>query len=96
MKKIVIPMLAICAMLTSCVENNMLDVTVVGKAKKNFADEIMMMPSDGYCKAVTGSGDTVEVVVDESIYLDSVMPYKAKMRKPTETRFGFIEAENQK
>lgn len=81
---------------TSCSQDNLLDVTVISKADKNFAEQFMLSPNDGFCRAVTKSGDTINVLVDEKIYLDSTMPYHAKMRKNSDIQYGFVETENQK
>lgn len=83
------------AMVLASCEQPKIEVTVIKKAEKNLAEKMMGEGFRPY-KAITPSGDTVDVLIDESIELKKPLPYKAVMTKPVETRYGFIHPENQK
>jgi hypothetical protein len=80
----------------SCTKPEVIDATVVSDAPKKLAARLVLFPGDGYCNAVTKFGDTIQVVVEEKTYLNSKMPYKAKVRIPELSRFAFVESELQR
>ncbi|MGI9118291.1 MAG: hypothetical protein ACR2IQ_01975 [Minisyncoccia bacterium] len=56
-----------------------------GKFNKAMAGEYPYL-------AVTESGDTVQVLVDEELLLKNKRPFKAVMTKDSNSRFGMVHA----
>lgn len=67
-------------------------VTVLNDSKKlmDQTEQAFNANSEHACKALTGSGDTIPVMVPDSIYLSCKMPYTANMNKTDLIRYGYI------
>jgi hypothetical protein len=94
MKKQIILAVIFATMLASCTQDSFTDVTIIKKSDPSIARSFVV--HDDFCyEAKTLSGNTVTVVVEEAVFLAKKMPYKARMRKNSEAKFGFIEVEHQ-
>lgn len=76
--------------IASCTNKSTSAVTVIDKSTTTFAKARALLGLKMY-KAVTISGDTLDVEVPEDIALNCKLPYKARMVKAADERFGHIK-----
>ncbi len=89
-KTMIISFVALCAFMASCSDPKTYDVTVIGRSVGVVTATQKAIVGIQSFDAITTSGDTVQVNIDEKILLENTIPFQAIMKKRDTERFGQI------